>query len=291
MKRRIGAHTSTAGGFELALERVRQIGGNCAQIFSSSPRVWQNAWETKLDAKKFIDQQKKLDVQPVFTHALYLINLASANPESVKKSVAALVAELKFDAAIGGGANGAGVIVHLGSHMGLGWEAVKNRVVDAIKQVLDSTPSNSTLLIENSAGQKGKICSDLSEIRWLIDQLKSPRIGWCFDTCHGFTAGYFLGEKMDFTEAAMGRGSATEKISELELWPTLKCIHVNDSKGGFASGLDRHENLGDGQIGIENFKFFLSQKEIENIPLVLEVPGLAGQGPDAENIQRLKNLL
>lgn len=280
--RRIGAHASTAGGFELALERASAIGGNCVQLFSSSPRVWQNSWEAKLDKKKFAETQKQLDVRPVFTHALYLVNLASANPASVEKSVQALCLELEFDATIEGG----GVIVHLGSHMGAGWDKTKNQVLKAIAQILEKTPENSTFLIENSAGQKGKVCSDLSEIRWLLDQLQSSRVGWCFDTCHGFTAGYWLG-KQDKTH----QQTASQEITRLQLWDTLKCIHVNDSKGEFASGLDRHENLGDGKIGLQNLQFFFTQKEALDIPLVLEVPGLDGKGPDAENISRLKKLL
>ena len=285
MTKRIGAHVSTAGGYDKALDRAQEINANCAQIFASSPRVWKSAWEQKLDREVFLQKKQDLDVQPVFTHALYLVNLASDKRESVQKSVAALTSELHFDAAIGG----AGVIVHLGSHQGRGWEASKEQVATAIAAILAETPDESTFLIENSAGQKGKVCSDLSEIKWLLDQVKSPRLGWCFDTCHGFAAGYYMGSNPP-TLTNHGNGSLLEEISRLNLWESLKCIHVNDSKGEFDSGLDRHENLGDGKIEREDLKHFLQHKQVKPIPLLLEVPGIAGDGPDAENVKRLRAL-
>jgi deoxyribonuclease-4 len=281
MIRRVGAHVSTAGGFELALDRAQAIGANCAQIFSSSPRVWQSSWQDKLDVQKFFDRQQKTGVLLVFTHALYLVNLASANPASVQKSIAALTSELKFDAAIGG----SGVIVHLGSHLGLGWVAVRDQVVSAISEILKNTPEKSNFLIENSAGQKGKVCSDLAEISWLLQQVASPRLGWCFDTCHSFAAGYPL------ADSGSEQGSAYDKITDLNLWSALKCIHVNDSKGSLGSGLDRHENLGEGQIGLTDFAEFFKKPEVKSLPLILEVPGFEGQGPDQQNIEKLKALL
>lgn len=282
--KRIGGHVSTAGGFDKALDRAKEINANCAQIFASSPRVWKSAWEQKLDRAQFLKKKQELDVQPVFTHALYLVNLASDKPASVQKSIAALTSELHFDAALGGG----GVVVHVGSHQGRGWEASKDQVAQAISDILAETPDESTFLIENSAGQKGKVCSDLNEIRWLLDQINSPRLGWCFDTCHSFAAGYYLGANSP--EEGTGQGSAIQTITELNLWDTLKCIHVNDSKGGFDTGLDRHENIGDGQIGKVDLQHFLQNDHVKPIPVILEVPGLEGNGPDAENIKRLRAL-
>lgn len=276
--RKIGAHVSASGGKYKALERVAEIGGNCLQLFSGSPRVWAKPKLESIDTDKFFATQQELNISPVFTHALYLVNLASDKPENVEKSVNSLIYELQFDSLI----KGAGVVVHLGSHTGRGWDAVKDQVADRIQFILKNTPENSTFLIENSAGQKGKLCSDLAEIRWLLDQVDSPRLGWCFDTCHGFCAGYALGSEGNSVE---------ETISKLKLWSTLKCIHVNDSRDDFDSGRDRHANIGDGNIPLDDLKHFLNLKQVKKIPIITEVPGVDKKGPDKKNIDRLKKIV
>jgi deoxyribonuclease-4 len=291
MTRKIGAHVSASGGLHKAAERAHDIGANCVQVFSASPRVWKKPALTSYDTEKLFETQKALNVSPVVTHALYLINLASDNPEQIKKSVDSLVFELQFDGLV----KGSGVVVHLGSHQGRGWDAVKEQVVQQIVAVLEATPENSTFLIENSAGQNGKLCSDLKDIRWLMDQVKSDRLGWCFDTCHAFSAGYSLSPttKQPFTTSSIVSEQTVveDMFNELNLWAPLKCIHVNDSRDPFASGKDRHANLGEGSIPQDDFHHFLNLEKLHNIPLILEVPGIAGEGPDKENIDRLKKLI
>ncbi len=290
--RRIGAHVSSAGGFPKAVERAAAIGANCMQVFSSSPRGWANNWERSLDSEKLFSKQKELNVTPIFTHGLYLINLASENQNQLDKSIQALKAELHFDSAV----KGSGVIVHLGSHMGSGWVAVKDQLAQSISRILSSTPEDSTFLIENSAGQNGKVSSNLAEIRWLLDTVDSPRLKWCFDTCHGFAAGYLLGNPAGvetdrhvlFSEEPKYAATA---IEQLDLWKDLRCIHVNDSKQPYNSGKDRHENLLEGEVPQEDFSYFLNLPQVREIPLIMEVPGFKGEGPDAENISRLKSLL
>lgn len=281
MARHIGAHVSAAGGVQLAIERAAAIGCNCVQLFSGSPRVWQKPSLETVNPDKISSNREKYLVSPIFTHALYLVNLASDNPELVTKSITSLQYELAFDARIGG----AGVIVHLGSHQGRGFPAMKDQLVQTIAQILDSTPENSTFLIENAAGQNGKIGGKLEEVVALLTDLENAgqyvskkRLGWCFDTCHAFAAGYALTEVF-------------EKMQSLDLVKSLVCIHVNDSRDPFASGRDRHDNLGDGLIPSADLKQFLNQPELAKIPLILEVPGLEKNGPDAENVLRLKKLV
>ncbi|PIY80225.1 MAG: hypothetical protein COY80_03975 [Candidatus Pacebacteria bacterium CG_4_10_14_0_8_um_filter_42_14] len=290
MNRKIGAHVSAAGGIDKAIERVAEIGGNCLQLFSGSPRVWAKMPLEKQPVAAFDSNREKYNVTPVFTHALYLVNLASDKEENIRKSFASLKYELEFDSLV----KGSGIIVHLGSHQGRGWEASCAQIADHIDQLLSETPDNSTFLIENSAGQNGKIASDLEEIRWLFDELEkrnklvsTGRLAWCFDTCHGFAAGYRLG---DHTKIAKDEKSAIQAISDLNLWETLKVVHVNDSKDPFGSGRDRHDNIGDGTIPAEELKFFLNYEKLLDIPLILEVPGIDKEGPDAENIERLRKI-
>lgn len=275
--KRIGAHLSTVGGVDKAVERAHGIGANALQIFSGSPRMWRRTSLDKINVEKISANREKYDVTPIFTHALYLVNLASDKPELAQKSIEALEHDLGFDSHI----KGAGVVVHLGSHQGRGFDATKDLMVQRISEVLKNTPDDSTFIIENSAGQKGKIASDLTEIRWLMDQLKSDRVSWCFDTCHGFAAGWNLS----------GENSVVDTIEKLGLLDTLVCIHVNDSRDPFASGRDRHANIGEGTIPPEELEGFVNDERLKNIPLILEVPGLEGKGPDAENINRLKKML
>ncbi|MFH2022582.1 MAG: deoxyribonuclease IV [Patescibacteria group bacterium] len=305
MKRKIGAHVSTAGGAEQAFARASVIGCNCVQIFSGSPRVWAKKPLAQHDLKEISSESHKYAVSPIYTHAIYLVNLVSDKPDLVKKSIQTLTYDLEFDALIGGG----GVIVHLGSHQGRGWLAVRDGLVKLIVELLKSTPVKSRLLMENSAGQQGKVCSDLTEIRWLLDMVSGvwqaqnfekkhgqikQRLGWCFDTCHAFATGYYLGHKPPKLEGQSAMfedrvvGSALQIITKLKLWSSLKMIHVNDSRDLFASGRDRHANLGEGRIDRADFKYFLNQPQVRRIPLVLEVPGEGKKGPNKINVDRLK---
>ncbi len=290
ISRHIGAHVSAAGGVDKAIERAHNIGANCVQVFSGSPRVWQRPNLDVVDAEKVFSKQKELSVQPIFTHALYLVNLASENPELVKKSIEAIVFDLKFDAKL----NGGGVIVHLGSHQGRGWDAVKEQVAQKIGEIITQSPKEAHFLMENAAGQNGKIGGNLEELKWLLETVASDQLGWCFDTCHGFASGYALGKDVgtfDDTSKNIRTASALQEIERLKMWDELRCIHVNDSRDPFASGRDRHANLGDGIIPTEDLRYFLNHDLINDKPLILEVPGLEDEGPDAENINRLKALV
>lgn len=290
MIKRIGAHVSCSGGYLNGLKKAEAIGANCMQIFSDSPQTWARRALDLETLAAFSQQVAAADKKPVFTHAMYLLNLASGNPESLEKSKAVLKHDLLFDASIGG----SGVIVHLGSHLGLGWGRVRDKVRDAIQEILDETPDNSTFLIENSAGQNGKLSTDFSEIRWLLDEINTPRLGWCLDTCHAFAAGLSFGD-VPLVEEKTGKlgetGQLTTSISQYQLWSSLRCIHVNNSKDLFGSGRDRHENILEGNIPTQWLQTFLTQKEVEDIPFILEVPGLDGKGPDAQNIEDLKHLI
>ncbi len=283
--RELGGHVSAAGGVEVAIDRAVAIGGNCMQIFSGSPRVWVRTELSKFDAKKIATKRAEKSIGSIITHSLYLINLASDNPELVKKSMDALAYDLRFDAHI----KGNGVVVHVGSHKGNGWEKVQQQVLKNIAKLVEDAPEGATFLIENAAGQNGKIGGNLAEIRWLIDEIRSPKLGWCFDTCHAWAAGYGLGKTQP--PGSLIARTVAEEIEAYDLWSKLKCIHVNDSRDPFAAGRDRHANLGDGLIPKEDMQHFLNLLETKEIPLIMEVPGIEDQGPDKENIDRLKKLV
>lgn len=277
MIRRVGGHV--AGGLNSAIANTLAIGGNCLQIFAGSPRMWaRSLWQEK-QVHDFKLQLNKNDLSPTYIHALYLTNLASDNPELVEKSIAALVMDMKNSAAI----NGAGVVLHIGSHQGRGWEASRTLVIESIKKVLAMTPQNSILLLENTAGQKGKIGS-LTELSDILNTIADKRLRVCLDTAHAFEAGYNF---------ATTQGLALW-LSEIETtigFEKIELLHLNDSKTPLGSGRDNHQNIGDGYIGSDGLKNLINHPKLAHLPLILEVPGLEGMGPDKENLNRVKKLL
>jgi len=188
---------------------------------------------------------------------------------------------------------------------------VRQQLTTEISGIIAKTPDGGVFLIENSAGQNGKIASDLEEIRDLLDGVGSKRLGWCVDTCHAHAAGYAFGKNQrskiknpSYAEASAGRQNdkpglfdekarpkmLVDEIERLKLWGSLRCVHVNDSRDPFGSGRDRHANLGEGQILEADFREFFAHPKVAKLSLILEVPGMDGKGPDAENIKRLAKL-
>lgn len=277
--RRIGGHVSCAGGISNAITNTLTIGGNAMQIFAGSPRMWARSLYPMKVAEDFVNEVKEKDLNPVYIHALYLTNLASDNGEILEKSKRALIMDMQNSAAIGG----AGVVLHIGSHQGRGWASDKELVIASIKEVLESTPNESILLLENSAGQQGKIGS-LPELKDILDAIPSNRLRVCLDTAHAFEAGYnFATEE--------GLAMWVKEIDENIGMDKVELLHLNDSKTPLGSGRDNHQNIGDGFIGEAGLRRLLNHPKLNHLPLILEVPGLEGMGPDEANIDRVKNLI
>ncbi len=280
---KFGAHLSIAGGYHKALERVNAIGGNCLQIFSASPRGWNRATITEDVKQLFIDTKNKLKINEVFFHASYLVNLADEDRigDESKKS---LIAELHVASQLGI----IGSIVHTGSFKGnlpsvWGMEDQKYKVlINNIREVLNTTPQNTFLILEN-AGNK-KIGQNLHELAAIINDVGSDRLRVCLDTCHLFSAGYDLStsEKMDVFFTEFDKNIGLKK---------LVVFHANDSKDPFASGRDKHENIGEGTLPRDTFKHLLTDKRTKNLPFIIETPGFDGKGPDKRNIDILRGII
>ncbi len=281
--RRVGAHLSISGGFKQAVESIVEKGGNCLQIFSGSPRGWQMKLPSNEEAKVFKDLCEEKDVKPIFIHAKYLINLGSDKKRLVEISKQALIHDLRVGEMIGA----KGVIDHLGSHQGRGWQASKQQLVRAIKDILRSTPKGIELMIENSAGQKGKFTSQLEEIRFLFQAVSSKRLGWCLDSCHAWAAGYSLGKIGN----SLIQNDIVKEAERLKILDRLGCVHVNDSRDEFGSGRDRHENLGKGKLGLEGLGAYVNHPQLKHLPMIIETPGFEGLGPDKKNLDILKSVL
>lgn len=274
-----GAHVSAAGGVMNAIPRAKELGITAIQIFASAPGNWNPPRATLEEGKAFGEACRSESVTNIFFHSIYLINLASGNPELVEKSKQSLIAGLNLNAAMGGN----GVIFHVGSSKLNTFEDVKNSVVKNINDIVAKSDPKSTLIIETNAGQGNNIGDTFEEVAMLVEGVQDKsRVGVCLDTAHTFASGYDLvndGPKKVFDQF--------NKIVGLKY---LKAIHCNDSKTAFNSRVDRHENIGFGHIGDEPFRQMFHLNELKDIPFILEVPGIEGGGPDLANVTRLKKL-
>ncbi len=275
--RYVGGHVSIAGSVANSIGNTLKIGGNCLQIFAGSPRLWFRKPFPESEVKTFLSGIKENSFGPVFIHALYLVNLATQNQEMFEKSINSLVMDLQNGARI----SSSGVIIHIGSHLGTGFDSVKEQVAAAIERILGLT-ENCDLILENAAGQNGKIGS-LEELSFLIKRINNPRVKVCLDTAHLFAGGVDLRseEKID---------KLLKDLKSLDLLDKLACLHLNDCASDLDSHRDIHANIGEGKIGLEGLKSFVNRKELLHLPLILEVPGENKEGPNLANITLVKGL-
>jgi deoxyribonuclease-4 len=275
----IGAHVSTSGGIHTAIDRAVGIGAEAVQVFTQSPRTWRPTNHDPATLERFRERRAEAGIGGVLCHALYLCNLAAPDDDVYAKSVAAMRNTMQVACAIGAD----GVVFHVGSHLGSGFEAGLERVLPAMAQVLELSDDTTWLLVENSAGAGGTIGRSLDELATLYERLdRHPRLGVCLDSCHLFVSG------VDVTDRAMLDAFLAELDSAIGL-ERLRALHVNDSKAPLGSNRDRHDNIGEGLIG-EKLGVFLGHPLLQGLPAVLEVPGAAGRGPDAEEIRKTKEL-
>ena len=275
----IGAHVSTAGGVTNAIGRAQEIGAECMQIFASSPRMWAAKVISEKDGNAFQEGVKAAGLGPTVLHAKYLVALGAPDEALVEKSVNALIADMKSAEALGA----LGVIFHPASHRGQGLDEVYDQFVGAVKRVLDEAPGKALLMLETSAGSGDHIGSKFSELGRLIKGTGSPRVAACLDTQHVWAAGYNIADKADLNKAM------DEWDAEIGL-DRLRAVHANDSKRPLGSAVDRHDNIGEGDIGEEGFKTVLAHPAFRDVPFYLEVPGVDGSGPDKHNIDALKRI-
>ncbi len=276
---RIGAHVSTSGGIDKAIDRALEIGAECVQLFPSAPQGWGFKYLDEKNVTEFKRKAYENDIGPNVFHGIYLVSLGSDDMDLVKKGKDSLIKYLNAAEELGV----EGVIFHLNSHKGRGFDGVFSQVVASIKEVLDNTPENTKLIIENSAGMGNHIGSKFSEIGMFINELCTPRVKVCLDTQHSFAAGYDLRTK-ETVESVMDEFDRDIGLAH------LIAVHCNDSKPQLGGALDRHENIGEGYLGLGAFESILSHPAFKEVPFYLEVPGYEGKGPDSENINTLKAL-
>lgn len=255
------------------------MGADSVQVFTQSPRTWRATNHPPENFERFKERRAEAGIGAVLCHALYLVNLASPKDDFYEKSVAAMCNAVDVGCAI----EADGVVFHIGSHLGAGMEVGLERVVEAMKKVLDRCSETTWLLMENSAGAGGTIGRSVEELAVLFARLeRHPRLGVCLDSCHLYVSG------CDVTDEAALDAVLDELDDEIGL-DRLRALHVNDSKAPLGSNLDRHDNVGEGLMG-EKLGVFLGHPRLQGLPAVLEVPGPDGHGPDASQVRATKEL-
>lgn len=255
----VGAHVPVAGGLATGgLKYAAEIGAEAIQVFVANPRGWALPEGKPAEDAKLLEQ----DV-PVYVHAPYLVNFGSPTPETLAKSLATVRHSLTRGRAIGA----RGVVVHTGSAVTQTYDAAMAQIHEHVLPLLEEIPEDGPdLLLEPMAGQNNMLCAKVQDLGPFFEKLEHhPKLGVCFDTCHAFAAGHDLAapggvkDTLDALVATVGEGR-------------LKLIHANDSKDPCASGRDRHENIGAGQMGEPPFADLFRHPAAAGLPFLIETP-------------------
>jgi len=271
----VGAHVSVAGGVDNAVERQLGVGGNCGQIFTTSPQVWQSPSIDAEESERFREETAASAVGPWVIHSSYLVNLATPKEDLREKSRRSMQAEADTAGELGIDY----VNVHLGAHTGSGVEQGLENAASVLDDI--DVPDGVTLLVESDAGSGTKLGGEFEHLRTVLD-LTDQRLGVCLDTAHAFAAGYDLStpEAVDETFA---------EFDDVVGLDSLECIHLNDSKHACGTNKDEHAHIGEGEIGEEGMHAFINHEAVRDVPLVLETPTEDGKGFEW-NIERVREL-
>jgi deoxyribonuclease IV len=274
----LGAHVSSAGGIHEAVRRATDLGCRSLQVFPQSPRVWKPAVHPDENLARFRELAVEADLVAV-CHAPYLINLAGTDDLTVERSEAVLAQALRTARGLGALA----VIVHLGSHLGSGFDAGLERAAPVLERVLELAGDGTWLLLENTAGAGGTMGRTIDELALVIDRCGAhPWLGVCLDSAHLYGSGIDVGDP-SVVDALLDELDATIGLARLQ------ALHINDSAVELGSNRDRHANVGEGLIG-ERLSAFLGRPRLQDLPAVLETAGHEGKGPDARCMQELERL-
>jgi len=275
---RLGLHLSIVGAIHNALDRAVEKDCNTLQMFSRNPRRWHSKKRDLTEIKKFKMKLEESEIWPVFVHTPYLLNLASPKEVIFRKSVEALKDDLRQAADLGVPY----VVTHLGSHLGHGKKAGFKRIVAAVNSCFAEVDNDVILLLENTAGTRNSMGSSFEDIKHIASRIEDrERTGVCFDTSHAFAAGYDLVSQRA-VEHTLRRFDETIGLAELRL------VHLNDSKGGLGSKIDRHEHIGMGKISETGFRNIL-RSPLGQLPLILETP-IDERRSDIENLRKVREL-
>ncbi len=275
MSLRVGAHASIAGGVDNAIDEQREYEGNCGQIFSHSPQVWQDPNIGDEEAAQFREGATSHDIGPWVIHSSYLVNLCTPKDDLRAKSIDSMQKEVDAAAKL----DIDYVNVHLGAHTGAGVEGGLDNAASALDEL--DIPDGVSVLVESDAGSGTKLGGEFEHLASVLER-SEQELGVCLDTAHMFAAGYDLStpEAVEETMAAFDAIVGAEHLA---------CVHLNDSKHECGTNKDEHAHIGEGHIGADGMEAFVNHELVREVPLVLETPTENGKS-FAWNIERVREL-
>lgn len=272
-----GVHVSIGKGLVRAVQDAKELGCDGFQIFVGNPRGWDRKPLDSSEIEAFKKNRSQAGLYPVVVHLSYLPNLASEQQDLYEKSVLTLAEDFRRANQL----EADFFVFHPGKNKQI--ETGLERITQAVNLVLEKQSGPTVLLFENQAGAGSELASRFQELGKLINSItQTQRVGICFDTCHGFAAGYDLRDR-----------NAWEKtLDELEQnlgLEQIKLFHLNDSMGNLGSHLDRHQHIGAGMIGLDGFRYLVNHPQLSKVPGILETPQQTA-GDDCRNLAVLRGL-
>jgi len=266
----------------MALRRAETIGAECVQIFVKNNMQWLGRAPSPDEIERFSAERKRLRLGAVFGHAGYLINLGAPPSANHAKSLQSLIQEITFAGAL----DLPFLVLHPGAHLGAGEEAGLGRIVASLDEVFRATKdSPARIALENTAGQGSCLGNKLEHLAAIYDRVKKPeRLALCMDTAHLFAAGFDI-------RTAKGWDETMRRLDGLIGLKQIAAFHLNDSKTGLDSRVDRHEHIGKGKIGLDGFRHIVNDARFKNTPGCLETPKSADLHEDIENLAMLRSLV
>jgi len=277
----LGVHVSGAKKIYETLDIAHGLGCDTMQIFARSPQSWRNEFKlSPEDAGEFRARRKKYEINPVFIHISYLINLASPEPRLYNGSIQAYIEDIRDAEKLGADY----IVTHMGSHKQTSEDAGIKRLVEALNKILDKTRGSKVgILLENTSGSGSWLGYRFYHQQKILKGLKQKsRVGLCLDTAHAYLAGYDLSTKQ-------GLENMLDEIQEMAGIKLIKLIHLNDAAGELASHHDRHDHIGRGHIGLSGMKRIINHPKLKNIPMILETPK-SNENSDKENLRLVRKL-
>ena len=279
---RLGAHMSIAGGVDQALLRGKQVGCDAIQIFTKSPNQWRAKDLADDEVERFHRNQSETGIHPIVGHTAYLINLGTSDEPLWNRSIDAFVVEMERSQRM----RLPCLVTHPGAHTGAGEEIGMECIGAALNTILRQTPQVETMiLLEITAGQGSVLGHTFEQLARMITMRECPeRLGVCYDTAHAFTAGYDVRTRATYEQTFR----EFDRVIGLE---RLRAFHLNDTKKAFQSHVDRHDHIGQGQLGLEAFRLLLNDPRFAEHPMCLETPKAADMHDDAMNLATLRGLI
>ncbi len=277
----VGAHLSIMGGIHRSVDRASELGCLAFQIFTKNSNQWQGREIPEEEVREFRSKVDEGGFSHVVAHDSYIINVASPEEVLRKRSEEALADEVERSNLLGLDY----MVMHPGAHRGDGVEVGLERVAGSLEWILERSPEGGVkILLETTAGQGSSLGSRFEELSWLIDRLEAgDRIGVCLDTCHVFTAGYDIRDRKSYEKTM-------NEFDDVVGLDRLKLIHLNDTLKEFSSHVDRHHHIGEGNIGLDGFRQFMTDERLGDLPMIIETPKGEDDKMDRKNLAVLRKL-